>query len=106
MITESVFMSKIAKIILKVFDNQEMRLTKEVVCKDGHFSPKMLTPEKLLCMKSFTLTRLLLYLAVTMSEEEFKKIFLKLFNYILYVANHDVHSAYNIMDNHAGSRIG
>ena len=61
-------MTGIAEIVLSVFDNKGMGLKKAELCNDGHFSPKMFTPEKLLCMRSDTLMRLLLYLATTMSE--------------------------------------
>ncbi|MCP6003263.1 hypothetical protein NL386_37530, partial [Klebsiella pneumoniae] len=43
MITEKDFQTGIAEIILSVFDNQSIGLTKAEVCSDGHFSPKMLT---------------------------------------------------------------
>lgn len=102
MITEKEFLSEIAEIILAVFENPEMGLTKEAVCEDGHFSPKMLTANKLLRMRGETLMRLLLYLATTMSERELYKIFIRLFQHINFVASHDGVSAYNIIDNHAG----
>lgn len=105
MISEKEFMNGIAEIVLSVFDNKEMCLTKGVVCSDGHFSPKMFCPERLLRMRSDTLMRLLLYLATTMSEKQFHEILEQIYRYIVYVANHDEHSAYNIIDNHAGSPI-
>lgn len=105
MITEKDYLSGIAEIILSVFDNPEMALTKEAVCEDGHFSPKMLTAKKLLCMRSHTLMRLFLYLATLMNEQEFCTIFTRLCRHISYVANHDEDSAYNIIDNHVGSPI-
>lgn len=105
MITEHEFMTSIAEIILSVFDNPEMRLSQGVVCHDGHFSPKMFTPERLLRMRSDTLMRLLLYLATAMSEREFYDICEQLCRHIAYVANHDEDSAYDIIDSHAGSPI-
>jgi hypothetical protein len=105
MITEREFLTSIAEIILSVFNNPEMCLTKTAVCSDGHFSPKMLYPERLLCMRSDTLMRLLLYLATTMNDLELYDLFARLYQYIAYVANHDEHSAYDIIDSHAGSPI-
>lgn len=105
MITEKEFMTSIAEIILSVFDTPKVGLTQRVICRDGHFSPKMLTPERLLRMRSDTLIRLLLYLATAMSEREFYDICKQLCRYIVYVANHDTDSAYSIIDNHAGSPV-
>lgn len=105
MITENDFLNGIAEIILSVFDNQDLCLTKEGVCKDGHFSPKMLTPDRLLSMHSYTLMRLMLYLATTMSDRELDRLFLQMSRYISFVAEHDEFSAYVIIDSHAGSPI-
>ena len=102
MITEKEFLRGISEIILSVFDNRSMGLTKESVCEDGHFSPKMLTAGKLLCMRGETLMRLLLYLATTLSDRELYDLFVRLYQHIFFVASHDDYSAYNIIDNHAG----
>ena len=105
MITEKEFMTSIAEIILSVFDNPNVKLTQEKVCSDGHVSPKMFTPERLLRMRSDTLMRLLLYLATAMNEPEFDDICKQLFRHITDVGNNDVDSAYDIFDCHAGSPI-
>ena len=48
--TENDFLHEIAEIILSIFKDPAIGLTKETVCRDGHFSPKMLTVDKLLHM--------------------------------------------------------
>ena len=98
-------MKTIAEMILGITSGPEMGLTKQELCKDGHFSPKMLTPERLLHMRSDTLMRLFLYLATMMNEWEIELLFADLADYIVEVANDDEFSAYQIIDNHAGSPI-
>ena len=49
--TENDFLHEIAEIILSIFKDPAIGLTKETVCRDGHFSPKMLTADKLLHMQ-------------------------------------------------------
>ena len=105
MITEEVFLKEIAKIILGFINDQEMDLTKEELCRDGHFSPKMLTLKKLLHMRADTLMRLFLYLATMLNEWDIEGLFADLADYINEVANNHLDSAYEIIDNHAGSPI-
>lgn len=105
MISEMEFMNEIAGIILSVFNGKEKYFTKENVCRDGHFSPKMLVQERLLRMRGTSLLRLMLYIASAMSREEFDKLTLKLSRYITDVANDEDFSAYTIIDSHAGSPI-
>ena len=105
MITEKEFQSGIAEIILGALGNNAKGLTKAEICRDGHFSPEMLTPKKLLSMKSDTLMRLLLYLGITMRDVELFHIFMQLYQYISKLANDNPDAAYDIIDNHAGSPI-
>ena len=105
MITEEVFMKTIAEMILGITSGPEMGLTKEELCRDGHFSPKMLTLKKLLHMRADTLMRLFLYLATMMNEWEIELLFADLADYINDVVNNHLDSAYEIIDNHAGSPI-
>ena len=72
MITENDFLHEIAEIILSFFKDPAIGLTKEAVCRDGHFSPKMLTVDKLLHMQCSTTLRLLLYLCTVLSDSEFR----------------------------------
>ena len=81
--TEKEFLNGIADIILSVFDRKT--LTKAFVCKDGHFSPGALTRENLMHMKSDTLARLLLYLAMVLTPEEHRDLFCRLQRYIVTV---------------------
>lgn len=106
MVTEKEFLHGIAEIILGVFNNEELGLTKSEVSKDGHFTRDMLTNSRLLSMRSDTLMRLLLYLGISMPDRDFYHLFLQLYRHLSYVANHDEFSAYNIIDSHAGSPIG
>ena len=105
MVTERKFMKGIAEIILSVFDNPEKYLTKTGVCQDGHFSPKMLTADRLLQMRSDTLMRLLLYLAHTMDYLEFLCLMVRVIMYIAKVACSDEESTFHIIDSHAGSPV-
>ena len=72
MITENDFLHEIAEIILSLFKDPAIGLTKETVCRDGHFSPKMLTVDRLLHMQCSTMLRLLLYLCTVLSDSEFR----------------------------------
>ena len=105
MITENNFLHEIAEIILSLFKDPAIGLTKETVCRDGHFSPKMLTVDKLLHMQCSTMLRLLLYLCMVLSDSEFRGLIRRLCNFILSVANDDEDAAYRIIDNHAGSPL-
>ena len=102
MVTEEKFLNGIAEIILSVFDKPGIGLTKEEFCRDGHFSPKMLTARRLLSMRSETLMRFLLYLATLLSDREFRSLCARIYQYISDVGNIDVASAYDIIDRHAG----
>ena len=70
--TEKDFLHEIAEIILSMFKDPDIGLTKEAVCRDGHFSPKMLTVDRLLHMQCSTMLRLLLYLCMVLSDSEFR----------------------------------
>ena len=105
MITEKEFLNEIAEIILSVFDKPGISLTKDEVCRDGHFSPKMLTARRLLAMRSETLMRLLLYLATLLNDNEFRQICDRIAQYIYDVGNNDATSTYDIIDRHAGSPV-
>ena len=63
MTTEKAFLKAIAEIILSELENNQYGLTKANICADGHFSPQMLTSERLLNMRSDTMVRLLLYIS-------------------------------------------
>ena len=43
MTTEKEFYKVITEIILRVLEENSVKLKKDYICKDGHFSPKMLT---------------------------------------------------------------
>ena len=105
MTEEQLFLSGLADIVLRVFDDPEKCLTKVEVCRDGHFSPKMLTHGKLLYSSTSNFMRLMLYLALLMSEQEFYSLFHDMAVYITQVANNEDFSAYDIIDSHAGSPI-
>lgn len=105
MVTEKEFLSSIAEIILSQLENNPYGLTKSEICRDGHFSPEMLTRQKLLNMKSSTLMRLLLYMGIVLRDIDLFQIFMQLYRYISKVADGDVDSAYYIIDGHAGSPI-
>ena len=105
MITENDFLHEIAEIILSIFKNPAIGLTKDAVCRDGHFSPKMLTVDRLLHMQCSTTLRLLLYLCTVLSDSEFHDLIKRLCNLILSVANDDEDAAYRIIDNHAGAPL-
>ena len=105
MITERDFLSEMGGIILRVFQGNDKFFTKEKVCQDGHFSPKMFLPERILCMRGSTLLRLMLYFASAMSRDELDEIFLALSHRIYEVADDEDFSAYRIIDSHAGSPI-
>ena len=72
MLTENDFLHEIAEIILSMFKDPAIGLTKEAVCRDGHFSPKMLTEDRLLHMQCSTMLRLLPYLCAVLSDSEFR----------------------------------
>ena len=103
--TEKEFLHEIAEIILSLFKDPTIGLTKETVCRDGHFSPKMLTVDRLLHMQCSTMLRVLLYLCTVLSDSEFHNLIKRLCNLILSVANDDEDAAYRIIDNHAGSPL-
>ena len=85
--TENDFLHEIAEIILSIFKDPAIGLTKETVCRDGHFSPKMLT------------------VCTVLSDSEFRGLIKRLCNFILSVANDNEDAAYRIIDNHAGSPL-
>ena len=105
MLTEKQFLHEIAEMILSMFKNPDIGLTKEAVCRDGHFSPKMMTADKLLHMQCSTMLRLLLYLCAVLNDSEFRGIIMRVCDFILSVANDDEDTAYRIIDNHAGSPL-
>lgn len=105
MTTEKEFYKVITDIILRVLEENNVKLKKDYICKDGHFSPKMLTDEKLLSMRSDTQFRFLLYIARALPEENIRRIFDNLLCYILFIANKNDGSFEAIIDSHAGSPI-
>lgn len=105
MTAEQKFLSGLADIVLRIFDDPEMSLTKVEVCRDGHFSPKMLTHNKILHSSTSTFMRLMLYLALLMNEQELFLLFHEMARYITQAANDDDFTAYDIIDAHTGSRI-
>ena len=106
MITEQKFLNELAKIVLRVFDDPELCLTKDAVCRDGHFSPKMLSSDRLLHSSASVFMRLMLYLALLMNKQELDMLFLEMADYISQVADEENISAYDIIDAHAGSPVG
>ena len=106
MITEQMFLSGLADVVLRVFEDPELCLTKDEVCTDGHFSPRMLTSNTLFRTYTSTFMRLMLYLAMLMNEDELQRLFHEMAAYISEVAERDDFSAYYIIDAHAGSPVG
>lgn len=103
--TEEVFLSKIAEIILSEVENNEYGLTKANICTYGHFSPQMLTRERLLSMKGETFARFLLYLAWALPTTVWNRISTNCHGYITSVADMDDGTVERIFNNHAGSPI-
>ena len=105
MTTEKAFLKAIAEIILSELENNQYGLTKANICADGHFSPQMLTSERLLNMRSDTMVRLLLYISWALPPKVMQRIASKFNGYIADVANKEDGTVETIFNNHAGSPI-
>ena len=105
MITEKKFLREIAEIILSEVENNPNGLTKTVICADGHFSPQMLTRERLFDMKAETMARFFLYVAWALPSAIWDRISAKCHVYITTVADKEDGTVETIFNNHAGSPI-
>jgi hypothetical protein len=105
MICETEFEKKIAEIMLSAMEKGHEGLKKAQVCRDGHFSPKMMNNEKLLNMRGDNIWRMILLLARTLSPKERLEVFRALYNFIINIADSYDGSYEDIIDSHAGSPI-
>jgi len=101
MTTEKDFLTKIADIILSTIESKDINLRKGEFYTMGHFSPKTLNRQNLFSMKSTTMARLFLYMAIVLSQEKLHDLFKALYEYILYVGELEDYSAEAIMESHA-----
>lgn len=104
---EQEILEQIAEVILSVVNNPEYPGRKTRICKNYHFSPSTLTPEKLLRSNGATFFRLMMALAQELPhEQEYHEMLEKMKFLTLEVAEMEDGTPEAIINAHAGSIIG
>ena len=103
--TEKEFNGEIAKMIIETIKSTESKRGMLRLRQEGHFSPQMLTEEKLLNMKGINLIRLFLNIAMDIGYLPFTMLCMRIFNFIWTVGNDEDGTADNINRNHQGSPV-
>lgn len=104
---EQLILEQIAEIILGVVNNPKYPGRKARICKNYHISPSMLTPKRLLRMKSDTFFRLMMAIAQEVSDEqEYHEMLEKIKMLTLEVAEMEDGTPEAIIKAHEGSIIG
>lgn len=102
---EQEFKETIADIILSTIEHNSVGLTKAKICADGHFSPEMLTREKLTNQKTFTSMRLILCIRRALPKKEAANMLIKIYFVFELYAEMEDGTVEVIINGHKGSPI-